>query len=75
MNLKNLITHAKRRRVSIKDLEECLKHKDEAIFSLIGTYGEINSYMLNFEQALNMVDPAIDEDGFIGSELEIRILT
>jgi len=67
------ITHVKRRRVALKDIEKMLERKSEKIFSLNSPTGEINSYHLTLEQALDMVDTAIDEDGYHYSELEIFI--
>lgn len=71
--LKSKIAHVKRRRVLITELDKCLANKDKAVFSLLSPIGEVNVYYITFEQALDMVDPAIDEDGHLGSELEIRI--
>lgn len=72
--LKPKLTKARRRKVTIMDLEESLVKQNRQIFSLISPAGEVNAYMLTFEQALDMVNPAIDIDGFTGSELEIRII-
>ena len=59
-------------KVTIEDKELVETRANERIWSLYANYfGEINSYKLTFNQAIDMIDYAIDEDGFCIDDLII----
>lgn len=71
-NLKKLIVLAKERGMSTENITTVyLKRSAEKIFSLNSPSGEVNSYLLILEDALKMIEAAVDEDGYEPQELEI----
>lgn len=54
--------------------EEIEKFRDKKVWSLWANYfGEVNSYMLTYDEAVKMIDAAVDEDGFEEEDLIIYI--
>jgi hypothetical protein len=46
--------------------------KKKKIWSLYADYfGEVNAYRLTYDEAVSMVVPAVEEDGFVPDELTV----
>ena len=61
--------------VKIEETVEAIKtYKNKKVWSLFEhSFGEVNSYYLTLEQAMNMIAPAVEEDGFCKENLVIAI--
>jgi len=58
--------------IKVDDEELLPVRKDEKIWSLWANhFGEVNAYRLTFQEAVGMVIPAIEEDGFRIDDLVI----
>lgn len=58
--------------VKVEDVNLIATKGEERIWSLFANnFGEVNSYLLTFEEAKNMIFPAVEDDGFDENELTI----
>lgn len=56
--------------------DEIRQYRHSKVWSLYANYfGEVNSYMLTYNEAVRMIDPAVNEDGFSRKDLIISRMT
>lgn len=79
------ITHTKKRKIKFYEFNEVnkdwknlntkkltIEEVNQKVWNLGGAaMPDINTHLLTLEQAIKMIEPAIDEDGFMASELYI----